>query len=170
MTKGWHNESQRHSLAARGIRTTMRSGGVVVESISLGQASDYFDDFQSKLDFYEGGLAGSIVDGDIGSMQQFVVSANDVIDLAENLGLGRENYIKNVKKARNNVERALGDEKFMYKYLEVSKNLVPFFMPRFIPREIVNRAKLDMNAILYDNSYMYFKTKLHNMKLRTRVV
>lgn len=167
---GWRNESQRHSLAARGIRTTIRARGVVPESSSLDQASGYFSDFKSELYYHEGGLATGVRNGDVGSMQHFIGLADEIISLAEDIGLGRERFIKNIRKARNNVERALTDDKFMYKYLKMKRNVIPLWN-MYDSKPHSNMAEDDMDKILYDiGSYTDFKNKISNMKLEERIL
>jgi len=165
---GWQYESGRHALAARGIRTT-RARAVVAESMSHNQVIDYFHNFKTQLYYHEGGLGNGVKNGDIGSMQEFIALADEAIDVSENLGLGREKFIKNIRKARNNVERALTDEKFMYKYLKIKEN-PRFSMWDFDSKPHSSMAGNDMDMILYDlASYSKFKNEIKNMELRSRI-
>ena len=168
--RGWRNESGRHALAARGIRTNFGAHGVVAESMTTTQISDYYENFKNHLYYHIGGLASGVVKGDIDSMQEFVTLADEVVEVAEDLGLGREKFIKNIRTARDHVDKALGNDNYMYKYLKVKRNLSSSWGEVFDSKPYTNMARDDMDRILYElDSYHKFRNKIKNMELEGRI-
>ena len=161
---GWKNESGRHSLAARGIPTTMGSRGVSTapESVDY-NAIETFNGLHKQIHSLENGVE----QGDPESMESFILIADEIITDAENLGLGREKYIRHLRKAQSNIERALVNQQFLYKYIR--KTHRPFQIT--FPGEKVYRSKADddLHYVLIDNSYRDFVMKLKDMELRRRI-
>lgn len=166
---GWRNEPERHSLAARGIRTTIPARDVSSNVVTQNELINYFVDFKTHLYRHEGGLSTGVERGDVASMEEFIALADESIAVAEDYGLGREKAIKNIRKARNNVERALNDESYMLKYLKKKRNYLGQPYDTFGSIIYSSRAEDDMGNILYmQGDWMDLNVKIKNMILERR--
>jgi len=161
--RGWRYESERHALAARGIPTTMESRGIpnTLESTEY-DLSGNFDDLHGQMS----GLVNGVERGDPESMESFILFADEIINNAENLGLGREKYIRYLKKTRSNIERALADSQFYYKYLK--KTYRPFEIGNSRVRTYRNKVTDELFYVFTSHAPRDFKMKLKNMELRRR--
>ena len=162
--RGWRYESERHALAARGIPTTMRSRGVstVPESTDY-NAIETFDGLHSQMS----DLEYNVRQGDPESMESFVLIADEIINNAENIGLGRDKYIRYLKKAQSNVERALVDPEFLYKYLRKTYRRFQISLDHKV---YMSKADDDMFYVFTSDLYREFKMKLKDMELKRRLL
>lgn len=165
---GWRNESGRHSLAARGIPTTMESRGIsdASESMKYDLSGD-FDGLHNQM--YELERVGGVTEGDPESMESFMLFAEEIINNAENLGLGNEKYIRHLKKAKSNIEKALIDSQFQYKYLR--KTHRPFQIGGDLGEKVYrSKANDDLSHVFSSNAYQDFRMKLKDMEMRRKLL
>ncbi len=158
---GWKNESYRHGLAARGIPTTMESRGVTITSGPAG--------YNPSVDFYElnkelRSLEHGTTSGDPESMESFILIIDEIVMEAENIGLGDEYYIRRLRKSQSNIERALTDPQFKYKYL--TKKHRPF---RLGDGKVYTSKAEDNMFVLYGDAFNDFNIKLRDLKLKEKI-